>query len=344
MPEPGYFTRAEIFSQPDVWGKALRTMQTQALDLRTFFNEGDFNSVIFTGCGSTYYLSLAAASTFQALAGRASRGLPASEIWFYQPEAYSSQQRYLLVAVSRSGLTTETVRAVEAFKQRGHGSVITLSCYPDAPLATMGDVNLLFAEAQEESVAQTRAFSTLYLASAALSAIWAGDDERLSQMSKLPAVGKTLLEKYVPDAEKFGREPKYERLYFLGSGARYGLACEVSLKMKEMSLSHSEPFHFMEFRHGPMSMVNENTLIVGFLSEKNFSQENVVLNEMQAKGADVFSLGERDTAVAFESDLDEDIRSVLYLPIIQLMAYEHSLSKGLNPDLPHNLTAVVKLS
>jgi glucosamine--fructose-6-phosphate aminotransferase (isomerizing) len=299
--------------------------------------------VLFTGCGSTYYVSLAAAALFQELTGVPARGLPGSEVWFYQPNAYSTHQRHLLVAVSRSGESTETVRAVEAFRQRGHGEVMTLSCYPDAPLATMGDLNLIFTAAQEESVAQTRAFSSLYLASAAFAAICAGEDGLLSQMSGVYRAGTRLLERYTSLAEQLGRDPRFDRFYFLGSGARYGLACEVSLKMKEMSLSHSEPFHFNEFRHGPMSMVTDSTLLVGMVSERNTEREMAVLNEMQARGASVLSLGERGTTVAFESGLDEAARAVLYLPIIQLMAFEHALSKGLNPDQPHNLTTVVRL-
>jgi glucosamine--fructose-6-phosphate aminotransferase (isomerizing) len=348
MGQPGSLTRSEIFSQPEAWAAALETMTRQAASLHQFFMGGEFDSVIFTGCGSTYYLALATASTFQALRGKAARGLPASEIWLYPSEAYGADwrdtdRRVLLVAVSRSGSTTETLRAVEAFRQREAGSVVTLTCYPDAPLAKMGDFNLLFPEAQEESVAQTRAFSTLYLATVALSAIYAGKDELLGQMQGLPAAGRRLIDSYAQLAECFGRDSRLERFYFLGSGARYGLACEISLKMKEMSLSHSEPFHFMEFRHGPMSMVNEHTLLMGLLSESNFDQERAVLNEMQAKGAAVIAVHESRGDVVFQSNIQEVIRNILYLPVGQLLAFEHSIYKGLNPDRPHNLEAVVKL-
>jgi glucosamine--fructose-6-phosphate aminotransferase (isomerizing) len=114
--------------------------------------------------------------------------------------------------------------------------------------------------------------------------------------------------------------------------------------MKEMSLSHSEPFHFMEFRHGPMSMVDENTLLIGLLSESNYSHEAAVLNEMQALGASVFGLSESQSDVKFQSHVEEVIRNVLYLPVIQVLAFVHSLSKGLDPDKPQNLEAVIKLS
>jgi glucosamine--fructose-6-phosphate aminotransferase (isomerizing) len=342
--QPGALTRGEILSQPEVWASALRTLQREAVALRQFFERGAYNGVLFTGCGSTYYLSIAAAAVFQAQTGIPARGLPASEIWLDPAVAYSAQQKNLLVAVSRSGATTETIRAVEAFHQRGHGEVLTLSCYPDAPLATMGDVNLLFPEAQEESVAQTRAFSTLYIATVALALIIGGDDGRLDQMGKLPGAGKKLLGTYTSLAETYGRNAAFERYYFLGSGARYGLACEVSLKMKEMSLSHSEPFHFMEFRHGPMSMVNEHTLLVGMVSDARREQEMRVLEEMKRRGATVLVLAEGDADITLSSGISEDARAALYLPLIQILAFEHALAKGLNPDRPNNLTAVVELA
>jgi len=114
--------------------------------------------------------------------------------------------------------------------------------------------------------------------------------------------------------------------------------------MKEMTLTHSEAFHFLEFRHGPMSMVNERAVVVGLLSEKNVSHEKAVSDEMQALGAKTVTLAESDAEVAFESLIPESVRGVLYLPVLQLMALYRSLAKGLNPDRPNNLTAVVQLN
>jgi glucosamine--fructose-6-phosphate aminotransferase (isomerizing) len=121
------------------------------------------------------------------------------------------------------------------------------------------------------------------------------------------------------------------------------LACELSLKMKEMSLSHSEPFHFMEFRHGPMSMVTPSTLLIGLLSEQNRAQEQAVLDEMAQRGARVLVMADTGADVSFQSGVDEAARNVLCLPIGQLIAFERALHKSLDPDRPHNLTAVVRL-
>jgi glucosamine--fructose-6-phosphate aminotransferase (isomerizing) len=114
--------------------------------------------------------------------------------------------------------------------------------------------------------------------------------------------------------------------------------------MKEMTLTHSEPFHFLEFRHGPMSMVNRNTVVVGMLSDAQRAHEAKVLSEMEKLGGTVAGLGESEADVVFESAVPESVRGVLYLPVLQLMAFHRSIAKGLDPDRPKNLTAVVQLN
>ena len=247
------------------------------------------------------------------------------------------------VAISRSGTTSETITAAKQFRAEKRGPVIVITNYGDTPLAQLGDLTIDIPAGQELSVAQTRSFASMYIAVVALSAQIAGHTDLLWAMKGLPEVGEKLLETYQPLAKTLGENLNFDRFYFLGSGPRYGLACETNLKMKEMTLTHSEPFHFFEFRHGPMSMVNDSTVVIGLRSSANAQREQTVLDEMQALGATTFSLGETETDVAFDSGLPEEIRNVLYLPVLQLMAYYCSVVKGLNPDQPKNLNAVVEL-
>ena len=338
MSVSGQFTRAEILSQPEAWAQALDVVNASRFALP---KAGDYNTVLFTGCGSTYYLSLAAAALYQELSGRTARAVPAGEL-LLNPQNYLTSTKTLLVAVSRSGTTTETVKAAEKFKSEKRGDVVVISNYDEA-LSRFADVNIVIDKGQEESVAQTRSFASMYVAVTAFCARMAERHDLLFAMHSLPKVGKRLIEKYESFAKEIGENLNFDSFYFLGSGIRYGLACEGNLKMKEMTLTHSEPFHFLEFRHGPMSMVNENAVVVGMLSDTNRAHEAKVLAEMAELGGTVASLGESDADVEFESGIPESVRSVLYLPVLQLMAFHRSLAKGLNPDRPANLTAVVKL-
>jgi glucosamine--fructose-6-phosphate aminotransferase (isomerizing) len=121
------------------------------------------------------------------------------------------------------------------------------------------------------------------------------------------------------------------------------------LKMKEMSLSPSEAFHFLEFRHGPKSVVAPGTLVIGLLSDAAYIEEIKVLAEMRALGAKVLALVENnedlpaDYVVELHSGVRELHRSVLFLPVLQLLAFYRSVEKGLDPDRPNNLDAVVRL-
>jgi glucosamine--fructose-6-phosphate aminotransferase (isomerizing) len=93
-----------------------------------------------------------------------------------------------------------------------------------------------------------------------------------------------------------------------------------------------------------MSMVGSTAVVVGLVSDQNFDREQAVVNEMQALGARGFTLGESQGDVIFQSGVPEEVRGVLYLPVLQLMAFYRSLAKGLNPDSPKNHTAVVTLN
>jgi glucosamine--fructose-6-phosphate aminotransferase (isomerizing) len=333
-----YFTRDEILSQTEAWEQALQVVPLAALP-----RAADYQQVLFTGCGSTYYLSVSAAALYQELTGCTARAVPGGELLLnpniVTPAGGAPQ---LLVAISRSGTTTETVRAVEWFKASGRGDVIAISSY-DAALSRLADVAILIPKGGEESVAQTRSFASMYVAAVSLCARMADRRDLLDSMAALPAAGRRLLVERASLAQEIGGNRSLDRFYFLGSGIRYGLACEANLKMKEMTLTHSEPFHFLEFRHGPMSLAGPGAAIVGLVSDANRTHELAVLAEMKALGATTLTLAESGADISFESGIPEAVRGVLYLPALQIMAFQRSLAKGLNPDRPHNLTAVVHL-
>jgi len=335
-------TYQEIRSQTAAWRQALQTVRAHAGALTALWADGRCANVIFTGCGSTYYLSLAGAALLQELTGVTARAVPAGELVLH-PAMFSNVPT-LLVAVSRSGETTETLRAVDAFTQRASGDIVTISNCAGCTLGSLGAINLAIPAGFEKSVAQTRSFASMYLAAVALGAQWAGRPDLFRGLERAPVIGDALIARYETFAKTTGANLDFDRFYFLGSGARYGLAGELSLKMKEMTLTHSEPFHFLEFRHGPQSMVGADTVVVGLLSDMNRKLEARVLAEMRGLGAMTLTLGESDTDIAFDSGLPEACRNVLYLPVMQLLVYYRALAKGLNPDRPRNLEAVVKLA
>jgi glutamine---fructose-6-phosphate transaminase (isomerizing) len=350
MTQPGQHTLNEIHSQPTTWADALALFRQVTPDLRRLWEAQRFDQAIFTGCGSSYYLAHTGARLFQALTGITARAAPAAELVF-SPETYLPAGAHtLLVAPSRSGETSETIQAVEVFRERGQGGVLALGCSEESTLSKRADLPLVIASAREESVVQTRSLSSLTVLMGLLAATLSGQGG-VDDLEPLPAAGEHLLADYGQLARELGESEEFERFYVLGSHALFGIASEGSLKLKEMSLSHSEPFHTLEFRHGPMAMVNQQTLVIGLVSERSYRQETAVLREMQLQGAQVLTLADQagddlaawSQVVLLRSRLPFWGRPPLYLPVMQLMACHRAIKRGLNPDRPTNLQPFITL-
>lgn len=350
MTQKGQHTWTEILGQPEAWRSTLEAFTADRAALEDFLNQADFAQVLVVGCGSTHYLAKTAAATLTYRTRIPAHALPSSELWLFPHTASPGQA--LLLAVSRSGTTTETLWALERFREANDGSVLTITCYPESPLAQQADFALMAPNAQEQSVAQTRSFTSMLLLTQALTAVLAHDARMLERLHRLPDALENLVARLGDLPQRLGADLDIERFFFLGGGPLYGLASEAMLKTKEMSLSYAEAYHPLEFRHGPMSMVNEHTLVVGLLSDTSLAEELRVLEDMQGLGArtlaliedgSAFSSCQPDYTVELHSGLNEWERGPLYLPVLQRMAHHRAMAKGLDPDRPHNLTAVVEL-
>lgn len=343
----GKFTYSEIKSQGSVWKQVIAGFNQKDERLTSWLNQ-KHDEVIFTGCGSTHYLSLAAARNWTALTREPSRGLPGSELWYY-PEANYTTQKPMLIGVSRSGETTETIHAIEEYERRYSDDYLVIGCYPDSAMMKQAPLTLCMENAQEESVAQTRSFSSMYLMTLLLTGMYAKNQKLLGELKQVPEAFDKAVETYEAKIKSVAEDKNYQHFVYLGSSSYYGLASETMLKMKEMSTSISEVFHFMEYRHGPMSMITRNSLVIGMLSDGRKEEEVKVLRDMKNLGATTLALTrsaegvEADIILEVGKDLGDFARGMLYLPLMQLLGYYHSLSKGLNPDNPTNLTAVVHL-
>ncbi len=350
--EEGVHTYREIMGQFAAWEATLDEVLNQKQCLERFLQEEVFEEVVFTGCGSAYYCSLAAAAAFQAITGIRSSAFPASELFLYPERSLIQEGAMLLVAVSRSGETTETLQAVETFRERGGERVLAITCYQESALVKSASFSLVAREAEEKSVVQTRSFSSMLLAAQLCAAIAAGRADYQTELKALPTHGARVMEESHPFIQRTAEDERYTQFFFLGSGGYYGLACEASLKMKEMSLSQAEAFHSLEFRHGPKSMVAENSLVIVLLSNSAMSYEVPLLSELKRYGGQVLTLVERgskdelggvDHVIPLHSGLSELARGLLFMPPLQLLGYYRAMAKGLDPDRPAHLDPVVRL-
>ena len=347
---PGASTLIEILSQPLCWTTCLKDLRESGTLKGVAAKFAGAREWLFIGCGSSYYVAQAAAATMTALTAKPSRAVPASELLLF-PELVLVPEGCVPVLISRSGRTSEVVKAAEALRARGIAT-LGISCAPGQKLETLVTNAIVLSAADEQSTVMTRSFTSMLMALQALAATIAGREDFLAAQLAIIKPAEKLLDAMPRRLNKFVEQHQFADYVCLGQGPLFGIACESALKLTEMSLSYGQSFHTLEFRHGPKSIVSKDTLIMFLLSESGFKSELEVLEEIKALGGTTMVVANRaservraaaDLLVELDIQAPELSRLPLYLPPQQLMGLYTGLKKDLDPDNPKNLSRVVLL-
>ena len=285
-------------------------------------------SVVVTGCGTSHYLaqSLAAVMNGQ---GQRAIAVPGAE-WARRPECYlADTDGVLVLGLSRSGTTTETVQALEASRARGWAT-FGLSCARERIL-TVADRGLYVPTDPREGIVMSVSACLMLLAGLRMAGVTPGSGVVQAARTALAAVAGA-------EALLRGRN----HFVYLGAGANYGIATEGGLKLQEMSISYSQSFHPLEYRHGPISLIDDRSLVVMLYSADTRDEEARVVADVQAKGARVIGFGG-------PGDLVVDVGvagpgfGLACLPALQMLGEMVALQKGIDSEAPRHLTKVVVL-
>jgi len=348
---PGAYALSEILSQPQCWADCLRNLEAEKRisEIERQFGKG--SEWLFIGCGSSYYIGLSAATSWTALTGMRGRAIPASELLLFPDLVLAGAKDFVPVLISRSGRTSEVLKAAEFLNQRKISS-LAVSCAPGQKLEELATTSILLPQADEQSTVMTRSFTSMLLALQYLAASLGGKSEFIQALSALPAAAEKVLQTLPQRVRTFVDQHRFSNYVCLGQGPYYGLACESTLKLMEMSCSYAQNFHDLEFRHGPKSIVSGKTLISFLLSETAYDAERGMLEEIKGLGGVTLVIANRvesrareaaDFVVELDCDLPEYARLAPYLFCGQLMGLYTGLQKGLDPDRPTNLSRVVIL-
>jgi glutamine---fructose-6-phosphate transaminase (isomerizing) len=346
---PGAHTIAEILSEPQTWSAVLAELEasSQLAELSQKL-PGD-TEFIFVGCGSSFYLALAAASTWAMLTGGAARAVPASEIVLF-PKTLPEHAQYVLI--SRSGYTSEVIQAAEHLKKHWRTQILAITCGTDTPLAKLADFTITLRPADEKSTVMTRSFTSMLVTLQALAATRAGDQDFVVALHTLAKECAAIIEPAQQTVRSLVNSRNFADYIFLGQGPFFGIAQEAMLKVKEMSCSYGQCFHTLEFRHGPKAIVGNETLLTFFLSDSGFESELAVLEEMKDLGGIILAVVNRATPAVRKSShhvvelglsVPEFARAAAAVIPGQLLGFYTGIRKGLDPDNPRNLSRVVML-
>ncbi|HEY4052780.1 MAG TPA: SIS domain-containing protein, partial [Terriglobales bacterium] len=221
--EPGAHSHAEILSQPDCWQACLAEFaQSPSLkEVESRFGGGD--EWLFIGCGSSYYVALAAAATMKSVTGRRARAIPASELLLY-PELVFSASPFVPVLISRSGLTSEVLKAAETLRDRNIPN-FAISCAQGQLLEKLATLAIT-VPADEQSTVMTRSFTSMLLALQFLAGRISGNVSYCNELLAIPAAAKPPLMRIPDRIRDFVAAHPFTNYVCLGQGPFYGLACE----------------------------------------------------------------------------------------------------------------------
>jgi glutamine---fructose-6-phosphate transaminase (isomerizing) len=309
-------------------------------------------SWLFVGCGTSFYLAEAAATAWTLLTGEPARPVPASEILLYPGLTPAHRADLQAVVISRSGRTSEAVRAAHVLRKDLRVPAIGVTCAQKSALETACDSTLVLAAADEKSTVMTRSFTTMLISLQWLAACHAGNTAFVNALENMATQFAPRISSFAEKMERFVSSHSFDDYVFLGQGPFHGIAREAALKVMEMSCSYSQFFHTLEFRHGPKAIVSPQTALTFFLSRTGRKAEVEVLQEMKELGGVTIAVCDQaDDSIRRSSDLvlelgaPEDELAMLAPHIVpsQLMGFLAGINKGLNPDQPKNLTRVVML-
>lgn len=317
--------------------------------------KSNVENITLVGCGTSYYSALAGEYYLERFTKIRAKALPSSEFLFNNRNQRSTKT--LLVALSRSGETTETVNALKSAKKKGY-ITLAVTNEPKSTLSKEADFMFETKAGIERSVVMTKTFNTQVMVLQYLSG-------NIGKKQKISSAGRLVSD--LRDLSKLARQvveesrekimdlmeyfKKYDHIIYLASGVDYPIALEGALKIRETSYIASEAYYPMEFRHGPMAMVDKDLAVTHLIPDGLAAEEQLkVACEIREKnGSNLIISNFRPALEEFEYKVElPEIRNRMISPILfeiplQLFAYDYCTSRKLDPDRPRSLAKVIIL-
>lgn len=357
-----HYMQKEIFEQPRALAETLEEALSYGdLNPKIFGAQaskmlGAVDSVTIIACGTSFHAALVARYWLESFAGIPCSAEVASE---YRYRDSVSNPNALIVTISQSGETADTLAALKHAKSLGHTHSLTICNAPESALVRESGLRFLTRAGPEIGVASTKAFTTQLTALLLLALVLgklrgriSAEQEKthLATLRHLPAmVNQVLL--LEPQIELWAERVAFKQhALFLGRGLHYPIAMEGALKLKEISYIHAEAYPAGELKHGPLALVDGDMPVVAIapndaLLEKLKSN----LQEVRARGGELYVLADQDSQMQAQEGvhlikLPEHaglLSPILHTIPLQLLAYHAALQKGTDVDKPRNLAKSV---
>jgi glucosamine--fructose-6-phosphate aminotransferase (isomerizing) len=357
-----HYMLKEIFEQPDsvrdtMRGRLLVEQGTARLgglsSCLPSQDIGNYNRIVLTACGTSWHAALIGEYMLEEFARIPVETEYASEFRYRDPVL---DQRSLVIAISQSGETADTLAAIREAKEKG-AKVVSIVNVVGSSIARAADCGVYIHAGPEIGVASTKAFTSQVVALALIALYLSTQSEPVQEQAavaaalhKLPAQISEILGRNDEIREMAERYHLNKNFLYLGRGYNFPVALEGALKLKEISYIHAEGYPAAEMKHGPIALIDENMPVV-FIAPRGRVYQKILSNieEVKARGGRVIAIttegnGELDRLadhVVTVPTTHEMLQPVLTVIPLQLLAYHIAVLRGCNVDQPRNLAKSV---
>jgi len=357
-----HYMQKEIFEQPEALANTLeivggsKTIQPGIFGAEAGNLLADVDHILILACGTSSHSGYTARYWLEAIAGVPCTVEIASE---YRYRTSVANPRQLIVAISQSGETADTLAALRHAKSLGQTKTLAICNVPESAIVRECALRFITRAGPEIGVASTKAFTTQLAALFLLTLVMAKVRNRLSQTQEaafieqlrhLPVAVNKVLE-LEPEIEAWAKRfADKQHALFLGRGRHYPIALEGALKLKEISYIHAEAYPAGELKHGPLALVDAEMPVISVApNDQLLDKLKSNLKEVQARGGELYVFADADSEIP-ESEgvhilrLPEhygELSPILHVIPLQLLSYHAALVKGTDVDKPRNLAKSV---
>ncbi|OMT10262.1 glutamine--fructose-6-phosphate aminotransferase [Burkholderia pseudomallei] len=354
-----HFMQKEIFEQPRAIADTIA--QTDAFDPPLFGERASsvfagIDSLLILACGTSYYSGLTAKYWLESIAKIPTQVEIASE---YRYRESVPNPRALVVVISQSGETADTLAALKHAQALGHAHTLAICNVATSAMVRQTELQFLTHAGTEIGVASTKAFTTQLVALFVLAATLgklrghvdaAREADYLKPLRHLPAALNSVLAlepQIIAWSDEFARK---ENALFLGRGLHYPISLEGALKLKEISYIHAEAYPAGELKHGPLALVTEAMPVVTVAPNDTLLEKlKSNMQEVRARGGELYVFADADTHIVNDEGLHVirmpehygPLSPILHVVPLQLLAYHTACARGTDVDKPRNLAKSV---
>ena len=354
-----FYMQKEIYEQPAVLADMIEVIRAGFIPALFGATEKDFaqiQGVQILACGTSYYAGLIAKHWIESITKLPCLVEISSE---YRYRDAFINPNYLVVTISQSGETLDTMEAQKIARLRGHHTLLSICNVKESSIPRASDFVFYTQAGTEISVASTKAFVTQLVALFALSVTLGrlhktitldAEKKYLKALEELPDSVQHVLNLAPQIASWATYFAQKEHALFLGRGIHYPVALEGALKLKEISYIHAEAYPAGELKHGPLALIDENMPVVVIApNDKLLEKVKANMQEVRARGGELFVFVDQESCFSNSDDMHViqllkhfDILSpIIHTIPVQLLAYHTAIARGADVDKPRNLAKSV---